>query len=401
MMENNRKTAEEYYNRSLKKYSDGDLLGSINDLDQAIKNDSEYAEAFLRRAKIKNETGDLLKMFEAFDDYSKYIELRPDDIEGYIGRGAFALALSDDNPDWYNQAMSDLDEAQKIDPKNHLVYFNKGIADLNFKEYESMIGNFTEVISLEPDYGEAYYFRGVGKNFTEDFEGAILDFTSAIKFKCEQNYLWAFNNRAVAYSNIGEYKLAEDDFRKALEIKPDLKESLSGLAEILVSKKDYLNSINLYSKILESNPDEKEALEGLGRIYHFQNRYEEAKGIFLKLSDLYPTESHLFMNIGSCLTNQKKHKEAVGYFNKAIQLSPEWDYLYYCRGVCYLSLNDDRACEDLWKAYDLGFEEAKNLIEKHCPEPDPDPDVMEIAPGLFVNIKDIQVRKPEEDKEDE
>ena len=57
--------AKEFYDRAEQKYSNGDLFGAIADLNQTINIQSDYADAYLLRGQIKNETRDVKDMFES------------------------------------------------------------------------------------------------------------------------------------------------------------------------------------------------------------------------------------------------------------------------------------------------------------------------------------------------
>ena len=70
----NKKLAESYYIRGLQKCVLKDLQGAIADLNKAIDNDLNYADAYYYRAAIRKELGDK----EGFrNDYSKAIQLNP------------------------------------------------------------------------------------------------------------------------------------------------------------------------------------------------------------------------------------------------------------------------------------------------------------------------------------
>ena len=66
--------AESYYIRGLQKCVLRDLQGAVADLNKAIENNSNYADAYYYRAAIRKELGDS----EGFKkDYAKAIQINP------------------------------------------------------------------------------------------------------------------------------------------------------------------------------------------------------------------------------------------------------------------------------------------------------------------------------------
>ena len=65
--------------------------------------------------------------------------------------------------------------------------------------------------------------------------------------------------------------------------------------------------------------------------------------------------------------NMNKYQLAIDDLNKAIQINPNSEYHYYHRGLCKISLKQDKSgCEDLRKGCSMGFQEACNDLKKYC-----------------------------------
>jgi tetratricopeptide (TPR) repeat protein len=79
------------------------------------------------------------------------------------------------------------------------------------------IADYTKVIELKPD-GESYYVRGNAYLEIGEYAKAIDDFTRSIKL--DPAYYWSYKQRAKAYRNLGKFKLAQADERRAAETTP-------------------------------------------------------------------------------------------------------------------------------------------------------------------------------------
>jgi len=61
------------------------------------------------------------------------------------------------------------------------------------------------------------------------------------------------------------------------------------------------------------------------------------------------------------------YKGAISDYNKAIELNPKLADAYYDRGVVKLLLGQkDSGCLDLYKAGELGFDKAYEVIKEYC-----------------------------------
>ena len=97
----------------------------------------------------------------------------------------------------YDRALQDYTKAIDLKPNDAEAYNNRGGAYYLKEEYESAIVDFTKAIQLKPDYAEAYNNRGGAYYLKEEYESAIIDFTKAIDLK--PDYAIAYNNRGRAY----------------------------------------------------------------------------------------------------------------------------------------------------------------------------------------------------------
>jgi Tfp pilus assembly protein PilF len=148
-------------------------------------------------------------------DYTRMIRENPGWGNAYYWRGLahFDLGL-------YDQAVSDITEAIRLDPKNEdAVYFlNRGRAYANLKEYDKAISDITETIRQKPDWELGYEQRANVYFSFGQYHKAISDYSEAIRLK--PNYYSDFyDERADAYDKLGNHSRAEQDRKKAKELK--------------------------------------------------------------------------------------------------------------------------------------------------------------------------------------
>ena len=91
----------------------------------------------------------------------------------------FYSAYNKANLNDYNGAIADYTKAIELDPNNSNAYINRGIVKNDLKDYYGAIFDYTKAIELDPNNSIAYYNRGFSKLFLKDAFGACQDARSA------------------------------------------------------------------------------------------------------------------------------------------------------------------------------------------------------------------------------
>jgi Flp pilus assembly protein TadD len=80
-----------------------------------------------------------------------------------------------------DKATSDFEEAAWLDPDNHEVQFNLGVAYLSMADFEQAINNFTKAIELKPDVADMYGNRAVAHAAIGEDERSEADASEAVR----------------------------------------------------------------------------------------------------------------------------------------------------------------------------------------------------------------------------
>ena len=83
---------------------------------------------------------------QAIADYSKAIELNPDDVLAYNNRGIAYTDLGD-----YERAITDYYKAVELDPNYALAYYKRGNAYVDIGELEHAIADFEWYLEIAPN----------------------------------------------------------------------------------------------------------------------------------------------------------------------------------------------------------------------------------------------------------
>ena len=168
------------------------------------------ANYYFNRAYDKAEKGD---HYGAISDYTKAIEINPNDSEAYYNRGWNKGKLKD-----HYGAISDYTKAIELNSAFADAYYNRGHAKVGLNDYSGAISDFTKVIEINPQYVSAYNniaFIKRNKEINDNY-GAIYYATKAIEIN--PNHSNGYYNRGFAKKNIGDMKGACADWRKAFSL---------------------------------------------------------------------------------------------------------------------------------------------------------------------------------------
>ena len=154
--------------------------------------------------------------------FSESLALNPRDGIVYLNRGIAYDALGD-----MERALADFEQAIRLCPKRAETYNNRGYLRYRQGQYELAIPDFDRAIKLNPDYAQAYCSRGSAYGMLGNHEQAMDDIEKAIEI--DPDFLLAYVNRAAYYLNMDRVSEAEEELKYVLERDPD--DSIRALAE--------------------------------------------------------------------------------------------------------------------------------------------------------------------------
>jgi len=141
------------------------------------------------------------------------IRLKPDWGQAYSDRGMANFDLGQ-----YDNAVGDYTAAIRLDPSMASVnYLWRAYAWFNLDQYGKAVSDFTAVIRREPKWISAYSQRGLAYFYLGQYGKAISAYSEAIRLWPDDADL--YEGRAVAFDKLGNRSRAEQDRKKAKELR--------------------------------------------------------------------------------------------------------------------------------------------------------------------------------------
>ncbi len=151
---------------------------------------------------------------------TRLIAEKKDLVRAYVQRARLYIRRGDN----WNQAIADLEEALRLDPKNVEALSLHGVLTFNRGDAARAVAEMNEAIRLNPKSAVARNSIGFFHNAKGDYDRALAELNEAVRL--DPKFGYAYKNRGITYENKGEFDKALADFRMALNLDPEKKERL-------------------------------------------------------------------------------------------------------------------------------------------------------------------------------
>lgn len=273
----------------------------------------------LRRSMQMHESGSLASALILCDTVLKR-ESRPK------YRALILLEMTDLHVDLkdYSAALTNAEEAVRLDPGNFRTYFGRAYASTTLYDYQGAMRDYSEAIRLDPNNPRLLSARGDCQFQFGFYDAAIREYSSAIAVSPQT---WRpLSGRAKVYMEIGDYMAAARDLRAAIELSP--------------------KNENLFRSYGISQLR-------LGKKYEARRYFEEVA----TLHSRSPAE-HVAV-IGSCYIRAWDFREGLGLYNAAIEQDSTVGAFFADRALVNCCIGDFKdALQDIQRSIELGPDES-------------------------------------------
>lgn len=251
--------------------------------------------------------------------------------------------------DYYVKALNKFNEAEKINPNFHGIYYNKSHLFINKSRIENNKDGYIEAIKL------------VDK---------ALEYLNNEKIKDNTTEALYYYGRGIIYSELYTYdKSVESEviesYKKSIKLNNDDYNPYYNLANFYdkVGNKD--EAINYYNKSIEINPKHESSYNNKAAILMECGKYDEAIIDLLEVIKINKNNAGAYYNLGVIYSYQKKYQLAIDNFNRCINLSNDSYFQkisYYNLGIIIgITGNNEEAVRNLIRAYEI----KNNIIDNN------------------------------------
>lgn len=286
-----------------KKFDKKNLDQALLIINQSIKLDSNYIQAYSARAKINAMLALLLKQSGAsyLDKFSnaeldaeKVIEQDDKNIDAYI-----ALYIAGE----VEEKRDDLDDI-----------FNKAVK-INSSEFAEVLFNLASIYQRN-NFKEAEYF----------YKKSI---------KADSQYIYSYNSLGLLYNKEKKRDKAIEIYKKGLEINPKYTSMKINLGTVYLLKGLFDLALKEYQALIEINPEEPIAYYSIGNIYSIKDENELAIKFFKKSIEVDKYFLTSYSALAELYLNLNKIDESYPYIQKALEIDKGDSYSNYALSLYY------------------------------------------------------------------
>lgn len=176
-----------------------------------------------------------------------------------------------------------------------------------------------------------------------------------------------YYNEGIQNYEDGQYDLAIDNFKKAIELDDSNFECFFNIGAAYMEIEDYEQAIESFKKAVEIKSNDIDLYKNMGLAFYTIHDYENALKAYKKTIWLNSRDAENFNNTGIAHLALYDFKEAANCFNYAVKInSRNEDYKYNLGLACYYLGKYDIAEENLVSVtnYDKQREEAYYVLGK-------------------------------------
>ncbi len=265
---------------------------------------------------------------EASDSYTLIYarmaeQLDPKNIDAKLLSGDLLEALEN-----YKLATEVYDEVPRDHPLFHLAELGRADALRRIDRDEAAIEVLTQLGESHGHIPEVHIQLGDMLRRMERFAEATPAYDRAIEIYGEprESHWSAYFARAITYEREDQWDLAEADFRKALELRPNQPQVMNYLGYSFVEMNENLDeALDLIERAVALQPDSGYITDSLGWVYYQLGRYEEAVDPMELAVELVPVDPIINDHLGDVYWAVGRKREAEFQWLRALSFDPEED----------------------------------------------------------------------------
>ena len=188
--------------------------------------------------------------------------------------------------------------------------------------------------------GEKNGNHGVEKHLNSGIPG-VANLTLKILDNPEDPEL--YHDRAVLYYSEGVMEIAEEDWRKAIELDGENPEYYHRLSDVLMDNDRPMDAIEVMEAIVELFPDRIPGLLKLGEMYLIMGMDEKAMTSFNAVLEIEAHNADGLFMVGLTHRETGETENAIPYFLSALEVDPTYTEAYLLMGQILMEQDNDLA----------------------------------------------------------
>jgi tetratricopeptide (TPR) repeat protein len=364
-------------------FSSGNYEATLSLLDECLKLNPGYMEAYPLRGGAKEQLNDLPG---ALTDYSIYLEKFPFHPDVLMSRAVARYKLG-----FYDQAKEDFRNLLKlqsnettaifykqnmsVDDKNPMmttsqeghnafVYNYLGLIEYKMKNPRLAIAYYDTAIRMESKEPDFYVNRGLAKETLND-STAIVEFEIALRLN--PNHTLAKHNLEAHQAKKIQVMSVEDRLTRTIEADSTMLYPYIERAQQRFESGYFEGALDDYNQAAELAPNNFEILFARGLTKEKLKNYDGAFSDYTKAIEIKENYPKAWLSRGNVLLKLERYDDAIEDYNVALVYQSDYSLAYHNRGMAKVKLKKNaEACADFKRAEELGMKVDGKIKAKVC-----------------------------------
>jgi tetratricopeptide (TPR) repeat protein len=216
--------------------------------------------------------------------------------------------------------------------------------------YAPAFKSLRKALGFSPDNIEALYFMGKLSSALSQMEYHRLARLAPDSGRTHQLM-------GDSYQAAGNMDKAQEEYKAALAVQPDLRDAALELAELLRTQGHFEEALKYYLQILDRNPRHFPSLYGAGLCYQALQDDDHTLEFFERAAQVDPRDAVSRYILGSAYLRKKEPQKAIDALTAAVHLDPSLQGAYTLLGRAFLMTGQHELAEQ-------AFEKAKQLLRQ-------------------------------------
>ena len=189
------------------------------------------------------------------------------------------------------RALSNYDQALKLDPDNFEILFPKVLLLYRIGQFEESLQTIEKAIDLQPEHPEVWYYNGIILEKMERYEEALITLDTDLLVDNEDLKSW--NAKAAILLKLERINEAIKAFDEIIRLDPNDIYSWTNKLKLLKKMERNEEALDTIDEILKHNPIDIDMLNNKGFILYKLKRYEEAINCYDKILTFNPNDERI------------------------------------------------------------------------------------------------------------
>ena len=317
------------------------------------------------------------------------LKKNPDDVATHIKLGLLYLKLGK-----YDETLHEVEQVYKANLASMppVIYFIKGSAQLEKKDYENAEKNIAEYLEFGETF-KGYFNMARIKYAMGNYNECIYYCKSGLKLNPTNVKLRSILGETYLQKNM--LKNAIDEFTTIINTNFDFLPAYLSLADIMNKIKQPATAALLYKAVLNRDPNLVKARIGLGQSYILLGKNEDAIIEFNNIEKNYAIDKlDMYIDLAKSYLTMGNNDKAEEMITIALNQEPNNVNMYITITKLYMAFNKfDKAKETIEKVYSLKQENpiVSSLMAKiHVIEDDISKAIIQLKLAMDNNPKSIE-----------